>query len=158
MADAFDYRPDGRTIYLRLAGPESVVDAIAQEVRSFWEPDVADLPDPDDFWRSLGLLDCFGENKTVVKVPTTSTSFLELRKSLSQETPLHLSVAGGVVWIFADSDEQLAEVDKCLASLDLQGLVVQGSCKRFRVGTWPSSNMESAVKAAMDPTARFPGL
>jgi hypothetical protein len=158
--DAIDYRPDQKTIYLRLAGPEQVIHSLAKEIRSRWPDDVADLPESDPFWRSVRELNWSEGSEAAVKVPTTPQQFLRLQESLEIDGlgKLHLSVAGGVLWILLDTEGRIAEVDTHLQSLEMPGLVVRGSCDDPRIGEWPTSEMETAIKAAMDTCAKFPGF
>ena len=159
-SDAIDYRPHERSMFLRLAGPERVNAAIASEIRRLWGEDVSELTSPDEFWRSIRELNWLPESPLAVKVPTSPGQLLRLYDSFASDDggKLHWSVAGNVLWALPADHQQLSALDEQLQRLELPGLVVRGSCGQPRIGKWTCSEMESAVKAALDPPARFPRL
>jgi len=156
--DAIDYRVDQQSIFLRLAGPERVNEAIADEIRSMWGEDVSVLDSANDFWRSIRELCWLPESSIAIKIATSPGQLARLYDSFAGEDDdkLHWSVAGNVLWVLLDDNERLTGLDAQLQSLELPALVVRGSSVEPRIGKWTSSGMESAVKAAMDPPARFP--
>jgi glycolate oxidase FAD binding subunit len=172
--DAIDYRPGNdhgndrgsdhgndrgsdHTIYLRVAGPERANVSISDEIQATWGQDVSDLTSADDFWRSVRELDWSSGAGAAVKVPTTLSQFGDLYASLTTDpaVAMHLSVAGNVLWLLLHEDEGLSALDVQLQSLGLPGLVIRGNTHQPRIGTWNSFEIESAVKAAMDPPGRF---
>jgi hypothetical protein len=100
------------------------------------------------------------ESSIAVKIPTSAGQLARLYDSFAGEDDdkLHWSVAGNVLWVLLDDNERLTGLDQQLQSLELPGLVVRGSSVEPRIGKWTSSEMEAAVKAAMDPPARFPSF
>jgi len=153
---AVDYRPSMQSIQLRLGGPANANEAIANEIRSLWGDDVSDLDAADEFWRGVGELR-FGSGDAVVKVPTTGEQMLHIAESLGREegVTLHVSLAGNLVWISVAGTTRLQSIDSVLRSLDLTGLVVRGEGSAL-VGAWSDSQMQRALKQAMDPKSRFP--
>lgn len=154
--DAVDYRPSQQAVHLRLGGPASANEAIANEIRSEWGDDVHDLDGADEWWRDVGELR-FGAGETVVKVPTTGQTMLQLCESLGsdQGAALHVSLAGDLVWIAVDGTNRLQSLDTLLRSLALTGLVVRGEGPAL-VGAWNDTQMHHSLKQAMDPSSRFP--
>jgi hypothetical protein len=155
--DAIDYRTGEQSMFLRLAGPERANASISGEIRSTWGEDVSDLTSPDEFWRSVGELSWSSDDCVAVKIPTTPQQLVGLNDLLAgdQNVKMHASVAGNVVWVLLDSSEILSALDSQLRSLEIPGLVVRGSCVQPRIGQWSSFEIESAVKAAMDPPGKF---
>ncbi len=158
--DAIDYRPDQQTIYLRVAGPPQVNESIEREICSVWGDDVSQCPSADAFWQSVRELNWSGNDSIAVKVPTTPRQFPGLYASLADNDVLqcHLSVAGNVLWILLQTSDRLTTLDKELRSRGISGLVVRGDGATPLVGNWVTSEMQTAVKAALDPPARFPNL
>lgn len=166
--DAIDYRPDDFSVYLRLSGPEQAVAEIIDQIKSDWDGwDAMDAPESDAFWQAITEL-CWAEfdKPFAIKVPTTTTSFLELQRGLENRDGLsiHLSAAGGVTWMLLDGDANLQWLDQQLRAIGLSGLVVLGEPLSDdpgwspRIGNWPVSQMQQSVKLAMDPLGKFPGV
>jgi hypothetical protein len=145
---------------LRLAGPDSVNASLGDEIRSTWGEDVSDLTSPDDFWRSVGELSWSTDDNVAVKIPTTPRQFIDLHNSFADDpnVKMHASVAANVAWVLLDASESIAALDRQLRSLEIPGLVVRGSCDQPRIGKWNSFEIESAIKAAMDPPEKFPAF
>ena len=159
--DAIDYRAAERTVHFRIAGPEHSNGLIAGEILERWHGAAVISSDQSDrFWSSVGELGFAGPESIIAKVPTTTTSFLELTRSFAdnRNVEIHLSVAGSLVWMAIKSEKAVSDVDKTLQQLSLAGLVVRGSADRTWLGHRHSRAIDDAVKQAMDPANRFPGF
>lgn len=161
-ADAVDYRPGERSLYIRLCGPGSATNKLADEILSKWSgSEVLEAKEAEEFWQRTGELTWSSASQPVVaKVPTTGRSFLSLQQALEDrdDISVHLSVAGGVAWIIIDGRQHVAMLDEQLKTLGLAGLIVRGEYDSPRIGNWHASKMEQAVKLAMDPYGKFPGV
>lgn len=161
-ADAIDYRPGGHDLFVRLAAPPRAVNAVAAEIQSKWPGgEVLDEQVAERLWQNIVELRWKEFAQPVVaKVPTTNASFLALQRVLDERADIsvHLSVAGGVAWILLDGPANLPWLSDELSTLGLAGLVVRGECDTPRLGSWPDSDMRRAVKLAMDPLGKFPGV
>ncbi|MDA9778333.1 FAD-binding protein [Rubripirellula sp.] len=174
--DALDYRADLRELAVRLAGPADVLPALAQEVRRLMAGG-QQLSDGDaiDYWESIKDFEWSGlENPLMIKVPLNLSKFLKLNESLqtNDQCHIHLSVGGNVGWIAIRDASLLTWLSKQLESQGLAGLVVgdreqkmqdlasnsNGGITTFQIGRWPASEMMQAVKKAMDPLSKFPGV
>ncbi len=158
--DAIDYRVNQQSIFLRVAGPQRVNDAIADEIRSMWGEDVSVWEFADDFWRSVRELNWSPGSPIAVKVPCSPGQLAGLYDSFAggDDDQLHWSVAGNVLWVLLRDEEPLTALDQRLQLLEMPGLVVRGSSDRPLIGKWKSSEMASALKSAMDPPAKFPSF
>ena len=162
-ADAIDYDPDQRALYVRIAGPVEANDAIAADISKHWGDDVAPL-EPDSarqHWQSLSELRPRNESTRIAKISTTPKQFLALQQlsETNASIRLHLSVAGAVTWAWLDSDDAVKMVDDLLSQLNHCGLIVVGhSVKSIWLGQRPTSNMETKIHEAMDPAGKFPSL
>jgi hypothetical protein len=81
-------------------------------------------------------------------------------------------VGGNVGWIAIRDASLLTWLSKQLESQGLAGLVVgdreqkmqdlasnsNDGITTFQIGRWPASEMMQAVKKAMDPLSKFPGV
>lgn len=160
--DAIDYRPAQSSIQLRLGGPPVANESIAGEIAGQWGDDVAPLEEAEQYWRGVRELQ-FDSCDTVVKVPTTGQSMIQICDSLgataarwaSEGVQLHVALAGNLVWIAVDGAARLSSIDSLLQSLGLAGLVVRGEGDCL-IGTQQDSQMRRAMKRAMDPGGRFP--
>ena len=166
-ADAVDYRPADRSLYVRLAGPSGAIDRLAEEIQSKWsQGEVLNMTEADEFWQRTRELAWFDveqsdvKQSVVAKVPTTATSFLSLQRLLEErdDDSVHLSVAGGVAWVMLSGPQQVAWLSDQLTSLGLAGLVIRGDVSSPYIGLWQASKMQQAVKHAMDPFGKFPGV
>ena len=161
-ADAVDYRPADGSLYVRLAGPSGAIEKLAEEIQSKWSQ--SEMLNPDEaaeFWRRTGELAWSEPDQPIVaKVPTTATSYLSLQQELDQrdDVAVHLSVAGGVAWMILDGQQPVAWLSDHLKSIGQAGLIVRGDVASPLIGTWHTSKMQQAVKQAMDPQGKFPGV
>jgi hypothetical protein len=124
-------------------------------------------PEATRFWQSIAELDWSddAQNMVVAKVPISPTRFLTLRSRIARQPAfdLHLSVAGGLLWVAIDP-QWVTKFSEQLAALNLCGLVIRAPAETDwpvesiwlgrRQGGW----MNAAIKKAMDPTDRFPGF
>ncbi|MGB7327972.1 MAG: FAD-binding protein [Rubripirellula sp.] len=142
--DAIDSRRSGFNLYLRLAGPPQVNQAIAAQVSIRWGDDVGELDSSDSFWQSVTELTFAGDHSHVVKVPASSQSFFDFDH--------HASAAGNVVWV---ATNDVAFLSERLTKLELTGLVVRGQWQQAVIGKIHQSQLSRNIKAAMDPKNRF---
>jgi glycolate oxidase FAD binding subunit len=162
-ADAIDYDPSQRSLYVRIAGPDDANQAIAAEISAQWGDDVTKL-EPESaraVWQSLSELQPRHESTRVAKIPSTPDQFLALQ-TLSESNDsirLQLSVAGAVTWAWLDSDDAVKTMDQQLSQLNHCGLIIAGDSVASKwLGRRPTSNMEARIHAAMDVAGKFPAL
>ena len=174
--DALDYRPNRKELAIRLSGPEEVLPLLMNEISGRWAQG-RELSDEEAlaYWEQVKDLTWSGfEQPLIVKVPLNLTKFLAMEASLSKNDAcrLHLSVGGNLAWIALESREHLAWLSDQLESHELPGLVVADQrhaqremdsdevfgMNRCQIGRWPEFKMLQAVKHAMDPLAKFPGV
>ncbi|MDG2222539.1 MAG: FAD-binding protein [Rubripirellula sp.] len=161
---AIDYQPDPGIVHLRLGGPPQANDQIAEEIQTEWSGEVTNIPLSESIWAKTSELN-FGPHDTVLKVPTTGPKMQQLCETLesAEGVTLHASLAGQLVWIAVSGNTRLRSIDTLLQSLGLSGLMVRGNgtCwlgSENGAGMAIGSQMQRAIKQAMDPTAKFPEL
>lgn len=180
--DALDYRPECRELAIRLAGPSEVLPALLSELRER-HPDGQQWSDADAkaYWTAVKEFDWSDiENPIMVKIPINLSAFLKLESELlAGGARVHLSVGGNVAWVALDRAAKLDWLSQLLLGHGLSGLVVYSGSTAFdgleenqdgepstsgvagdrcKIGSWPKTQMQQAVKAAMDPQSRFPGV
>lgn len=143
--DAIDTRSRSDAIYLRLAGPAEVNQAIASEIYRLWGDDVGTMDRDEPFWQEINDLAFAPDRSHVVKVPTTAWG--------EWSDPHHTSCAGNVTWIATNDADGLSDQ---LGGLGLSGLVVRGPRESPWVGKRSQSQVAAKLKTAMDPDNRFP--
>ncbi|KAA5545578.1 FAD-binding protein [Roseiconus nitratireducens] len=169
--DAIDYRANQKSVWLRLGGEEDVLQRIGDDIlRSIPNQEVQriDRMQAAEQWQTLGELRfAAAELDCVAKIPLTLESMKRLATWCDERpwmTQLHTSGAGSVGWL-AFGSQQASEIDDALRAMELVGLVVigpegqpGGRTVPCRLGQWTTSKVEAALKHAMDPVGRFPGM
>jgi glycolate oxidase FAD binding subunit len=154
--DAIDYEPSARSLFLRIAGPGTYHRSVAQQMHQRWGDDVSTSASADTIWNPIGRLQRSPDFPIVIKIPTTSRQALELCEQ--PEGELWISAAANVVWCFLKNRDQVNSLSQRLRSRHMSGLVVKGDCLEACIGAWPSSALQTSLKAAFDPQHRFPAL
>jgi glycolate oxidase FAD binding subunit len=157
-ADAIDYRPAQKQIALRLRGPQTSIMTLAAEIRSRWGRDVSDMSSPDSYWASIGELNWYSPATHAIKIACTPEQCAAITAWCGTNYHVHWSVAGNILWVLADHEEQVLAFDRELAARNLPGLVVRGSSRSACIGSWPQRKINEALKIAMDPVAKFPSF
>ena len=155
--DAIDYRPDQRTIYLRLRGPETAVQTIVEDIRSRWGRDLTVWESEEQFWNQVSDLN-WCDHAFAMKVPTTPTQAIELWRVLDGRGSMHCSAACNVAWILAESRQAVDRIDEQLSQYGMAGMVLRGELPSAFLGRWPDYKVGRAIKEAMDPSGKFPDL
>ncbi len=186
--DALDYRPDRCQLAIRLAGPSEVLPDLLGELRDRYPDGQRwDESEAHAYWNAVKEFQWSDFKKpTMVKVPMNLSSFLKLEGELLDNAAcrVHLSVGGNIAWVAVDHASDLDWLSDLLLAQGLSGLVVSsglagssdlgrdevvsdqdghlgvssGVVEQWRIGHWPRSQMQQAVKAAMDPLSKFPGV
>lgn len=154
--DALDLLPDGKSVLLRLAAPESALDAISREVLARWPGTVLTVGEAETFWSDIGEFRWAHEGGALVKVPVTPGQTPALRRALAglDSARLHVSAGGNVGFV---SLRDAAPLDAILRSLNLNGVTLRGAGPLWH-GAPRFPQVTQAVKTALDPDDRFPSL
>ncbi|TWU02231.1 FAD-binding protein [Stieleria varia] len=154
--DALDYVAGSRTVYVRIAGDQPVIESLAEDVGRFLDRSTVrlDRDDANRFWSSVNELRFDGGDEFVWKTPTTPVEFVRLAKwadeQADDEVRVHGSAAMTTAWMSAKSppDQSIAAT-----GLMLRGLIPESDA--FLSDRQPT-DMERRLKTAFDPLARFP--
>ena len=107
-------------------------------------------------WDGIGEFVWAPKEWNLLKIPITPNAIGELDKHLGEiESRRHYAVGANIAWVSWPGSTKT--VGDSLASLDLRGLLLRGSQRHVCLGRKPSETLSTKVKAALDPTDRFPG-
>jgi glycolate oxidase FAD binding subunit len=157
--DALDLLPDGKTVCLRLAGPAPALEAISREVLARWPGQVLSAAEADAVWTELREFRWAHSGGVLVKVaitPAVVPSLDAAARSLDG-TRVHVSAGGNVAFVSLPPSAQPAALQERLHSLGLPGVTLCGSAPLWW-GARATPAIAGAVKQALDPQNRFPGL
>jgi glycolate oxidase FAD binding subunit len=156
--DALDWLPSETAVFLRLAGPEAALPAIAQEILAKWPGRNLPADKADKTWRDLRECSWASPDAALVKVPLPLVSLRGLVDGLTriEGSHLHVSAGGNVAFISATSDS-VGVVDGLIKELELTGMMLRGVGPLW-LGAVPKTLIEDGVKTALDAENRFPSL
>ncbi len=140
--DALDLLPDGRTVLLRLAAPESALAALSREVLARWPGTT--LPDDEaaETWANIREFRWAHDGGVLIKSVITPNRIASFKSA-------HVSAGGNVAHASFPSGAEIPGT--------FTGMTLRGDAPLW-VGGRGRSSVEDAVKKALDPENRFPGL
>lgn len=144
-------------VWVRLAGPESAMAALAADVLAEL---AGERESPgSNVMDSLREFDWAPQRGVLVKVPLTPVDTEALTPALNAiEGVRHQVGAGGAVaWVAWEDPGATPAVGSTLTHLGLEGLTLRGDAPLWWSRS-PRAAVESAVKLALDPAHRFPPL
>ncbi len=156
--DALDWLPEGKAVMLRLAGPESALPGISEEVLGKWPGRTLACQEADNLWRDLRECSWAARDEALIKVPVSLALVPALIRGLSKIDGgrIYISAGGSMAFISVKPDS-LAPLERLLNDLRLTGLMLRGDGPLW-LGNEPRSQIEEGVKNALDPENRFPSL
>ncbi len=157
--DALDLLPDGKAVLLRLAGPPGALETIAREVLARWPGQRLAAEEADAAWADLREFRWAHAGGVLVKVaitPSVVPSLAAAARSLDG-CRVHFSAGGNVAFVSLPSSVPASALQKQLRALSLPAVSLVGNAPLW-CGTRTTSAIAPAVKQALDPQNRFPGL
>lgn len=153
--DALDILPDGRSVLLRIAGPEPALDPIAREVVARWPGKPMTLDESETAWSGIREFRWADPDTPLIKIPITPRTVPALHGAMDAAGGgrLHVSGGGNVAFLSA---RDLPAIDAILRHLGLKGLMLRGNGPLW-CGVHPVSQISRAIKDALDPQHRIPG-
>jgi glycolate oxidase FAD binding subunit len=153
--DALDILPDGQSVVLRLAGPESALVAMAREILAHRPGTQLPPSEAANIWRDIREFAWAFPNGALVKVATTATQLSALQAAVTcADGRLQVSAGGDVTYLSSLDGKGLAAI---VRQLDLRGIMLRGDGP-----LWPGAHrhqqISDAVKHALDPHGRFPSI
>ena len=157
--DALDLLPDGKTVCLRLAGPAAALETISREILARWPGQTLTATEADAAWTELREFRWAHAGGALVKVaitPAVVPSLDAAARSLAG-TRVHFSAGGNVAFVSLPSSVTATALQERLRALSLPAISLSGDAPLW-CGARTNSAIASAVKQALDPQNRFPGL
>lgn len=155
--EAVEGVPDHCDLWVRLAGPESALAALASEILTrFPGRRETGMEDPLEALREMSWA---AANDTWVKVPLSPDHTVAFTTELAAlDGVSHQVGAGGSVgWIAIRESASVPDVRDLLERFGLEGMTLRGDAPLWWARR-PRPAIESAVKLALDPCHRFPPL
>lgn len=154
-----DILPGNFDVYLRLGGPAESLDAIAKDVLAQYPGEALGDATAREIWsrvREFKWAHAEGILSKIVLIPSELPRLVKGLQSLA-EVRFHASAGGNLVFVSLPSGLHCAELDPLLRRLSLCGITLRGQAPLW-LGTQPQYDIAGAIKLALDPQKRFPGL
>jgi len=157
--DALELRPSDNNIFVRLSGPTQALEPLARDLLTHWPGQR--LPDNEAalFWSELREFEWAHRHGPLIKVVLSTENlkgFQETIRSLC-DVRLHISAAGNMAFLSLPNTSGLENLSECLSRLSLSGMTLRGEAPLW-MGLRPRPQIGLAIKNALDPWGRFPGL
>jgi glycolate oxidase FAD binding subunit len=156
--DALDLLPDGKTVCLRLGGPAPALETISREVLARWPGQALSGAEADAVWTELREFRWAHSGGVLVKVAITPAVVpgLDAAARSLDGTRVHVSAGGNLAFVSLPSSVQPPALQERLSALGLPGMTLCGNAPLWWGRT--TRAIIGAVKQALDPQNRFPGL
>lgn len=149
--DALDLLPSGDAVAVRLAGPEEALAILAREILARWPGDILSRDSADALWGDLREFGWAHPENTLHKLALTPTELPQLVTTVrGLAGKIHVSAGGNVAFVALPAGADPAK-------LGLPALTLRGNCPLWH-GASALPSIATAVKTALDPENRFPGL
>lgn len=150
--DALEAALEEPAVFARLAGPPEALDALAGEVLARWPGTVLTSGDANYFWQAIVGFRWAHAGGTLAKVALTPESARKFAAAVKAQEGARgwLGAAGNVGYLSVPAGASLPP-------LPWPGLTLRGTGPLW-LGPQPRFEIMRAVKAALDPAGRFPGL
>jgi glycolate oxidase FAD binding subunit len=157
--EALDIPPNQRFVYLRLAGPQTAIRKIANEILSRWAGEPLAAQHAESFWSELREFRWVHPGGPLLKVPLTPESLLPFCQALNarDDARFHLSAGGNVAFIALLSNSGADSLSQTLATLGLPAVLLRGNGPLW-LGARKQHTIAHAVKRALDPHHKFPPI
>ncbi|MSU36624.1 MAG: FAD-binding protein [Pedosphaera sp.] len=157
--DALEIPPGELRVALRLAGPPPALQSIASEILSQWDGQIMARDDSMALWASLGEFAWTHRDGVLAKVVLAPTQLARLHHSLRtlEDIRIHVSAGGNVAFVSLAASVFVPDLDARLRDLGLSGMTLRGIGPLW-LGHRRVTQIEGAVKEALDPKNRFPSL
>jgi glycolate oxidase FAD binding subunit len=157
--DALEFRPSDNRIFVRLSGPTHALEPLARDLFARWPGQR--LPDHEAalFWSELREFGWAHRDGLLIKVVLSTEhlkSFHEIIRSLP-DARSHVSAAGNIGFVSLPNTSRVENLSERLSRLSLSGVTLRGEAPLW-LGLRPRPQIGLAIKNALDPSGRFPGL
>jgi glycolate dehydrogenase FAD-binding subunit len=157
--DAVDVLPGSYNVCLRLAGPAQAIEEIAKEILARWPGEKLTDSDAQKVGCELRELDWAYANGPLIKIALSPVALPALYREMGSldGVRVHVSSGGNMAFISLPATDQATVFNERLRRLGLPGVTLRGEGPLW-YGPQPRLDITGAVKKALDPDNRFPGL
>jgi glycolate oxidase FAD binding subunit len=150
--DALEASPGEGVAYARLAGPAVALEVLANEILSKFPGSALEADEGNALWQRVNGFGWAHAGGTLVKVALTPSQVPEFVAWANGTSGARtwIGAGGNVGWLSLPAEATLPKLAWPALTLRGQGPLWSGVAPRFEV--------MKAVKAALDPRNRFPGL
>ncbi len=159
-AHALEILPGGYNVCVRLAGPPQALQEMAKEILARWPGEQLSEADAQGIWTDLREFRWADANGPLIKVALTPAVLPPLFRglqSLGGDARIHVSGGGNMAFVSLSAADRVAALSKLLENLSLSAIALRGEGPLW-CGAQRSPSIAQAVKHALDPENRFPGL
>jgi glycolate oxidase FAD binding subunit len=156
---AVEILPGACDVCLHLAGPEQAMHEIAGDVFKRWPGEELSAAAAQKLWSELRELHWAYANGPLIKIalsPATLPGLFHALQSL-EGIRIHVSSGGNMAFVSLPASDQAAALSELLRNLSLSAVTLRGEAPLW-CGIQPRPKIAQAVKQALDPQDRFPGL
>jgi glycolate oxidase FAD binding subunit len=156
---ALDILPGSFSVCLRLAGPPAALEAISREILTRWPGEKLDAATAESIWKDLSEFHwtCSGGPLIEVALNPAALPLLYREAQSMDGARIHISSAGNVAFASLSTSSQVQTFDEVLRRLGLPAVTLRGQAPLW-LGSQSRPSIAAAVKQALDPANRFPGL
>jgi glycolate oxidase FAD binding subunit len=157
--NALDLLPDGKTVCVRLTGPAPALEVLSGEVLARWPGQALSVTEADALWSEVREFRWAHPGGVLAKVAITPAVVpsLDAATRTINGTRVHISAGGNVAFVSLPTSVKPAALQERLRALGLPGVTLCGNAPLW-CGAHTTPAIDSAVKHALDPQNRFPGL
>jgi len=156
--DALDVSAQHSAVFARIGGPAPAAEALATEILARYPKGaLLSAPDAEAFWKEVREFDWAHVNGVLVKVPLTPKVLPEFCGLLDLLDGARAHITGGCAAGFFSLPCALPKLHDLLRARCFRALTLRGDSALW-LGSNPEPQIHAAVKAALDPSGRFPSL
>jgi glycolate oxidase FAD binding subunit len=157
--DALDILPGSSYVCFRLAGPPAALDALAKEILTRWPGEKLDAATAQTIWNDLSEFRWTCSGGPLIKIALNPAVLSSLYRDVQalDGVRIHVSSAGNVAFASLPTSSQVKAFDEALRRLGLPAVTLRGQAPLW-LGAQSLPSIAAAVKQALDPANRFPGL
>jgi len=150
--DALEFPTAEDAVFVRLAGPTAALDVIAAEILARWPGTTLTASEATSFWSNVSEFGWAHPGGTLTKVVLAPLDFTQFSEQVHACAGARgwVGSGGNVGYISVPAGTSLAPLLWPAVTLRGEGTLWPGAKPRFEI--------MRAVKTALDPTDRFPGL
>jgi glycolate oxidase FAD binding subunit len=156
-AHALDILPGACDVCVRLGGPAQALEEISTDILARWPGEK--VSDAERVWADLREFRWAYAQGALIKIALTPTILPRLHRALQSldGVKIHVSAGGNLAFVALPASEQVAALNELLRNLSLSAVTLRGEAQLW-CGIQPRPEIARAVKHALDPQSRFPGL